>query len=186
MNKPGVASRNRGATSTFLLVLAMKICPESYCKKTYPDSATYCSVHGTTLKSVSVLEPGSGVREWIILRELGKGGFGTVYHVRHAILQNRQRALKILNPEYAGDRAFLRMLQAEAITTDKIQHPNVVEIHDVGTAEDGSPFIVMEYVEGKTVAEILRPPPLKESDPGIPLNPQWAVNIAIQVCNALE
>jgi serine/threonine protein kinase/tetratricopeptide (TPR) repeat protein len=164
----------------------MKICPEPYCKKTYPDSATYCSVHGAILKSVSVLEEGSSVREWIILRQLGKGGFGTVYLVRHSILQNRERALKILNPEYAGDPAFLQMLQAEAITTDKIQHPNVVEIHDVGTTEDGTPFILMEYVNGKTLAEILRPAPLKAADAGIPMHPRRALLIAIQVCNALE
>ena len=164
----------------------MKICPEPSCKKTYPDSAGYCLLHGLALKPVSVLEPGASIREWTIVKQLGKGGFGTVYHVRHAILQNRERALKVLNPEYARDDGFLRMLQAEAVTTDRIQHPNVLEIHDVAMAEDGSPFIVMELVDGKTLAEILHPRPSAESSPGVPLDVPRALRLAIQICRALE
>jgi serine/threonine protein kinase len=156
------------------------------CNKTYPDSASYCSLHGIALKSLSVLEPGATIREWTVLRLLGKGGFGTVYHVRHSILQSRERALKVLNPEYAANDTFLRMLQTEAITTDRIHHPNVLQIHDVGTAEDGSPFIVMEYVDGKTLAEILHPGSLKRPQLGVALEVHRALRIAIQICSALE
>lgn len=79
-------------------------------------------------------------------RPLGRGGFGEVWCALQETL-GRRVALKLLRPDRLGERS-LRRFEAERESLRLLAHPNVAKIYDAGTAEDGSPFIAMEYIEG--------------------------------------
>ncbi len=81
-----------------------------------------------------------------ILAPLGKGGMGEVYRARDSRL-NREVALKVLPTEFAQDADRLRRFEQEALATSALNHPNILTVHDFGL-HDGTPFIVMELLEG--------------------------------------
>ena len=85
---------------------------------------------------------------------LGEGGMATIYLARDTKLQ-RDVAIKILRPEYGRDAAFVARFQQEAHSAAGLSHPNIVQVFDYGTDEAG-PYIVMEYVDGQDLGEILR------------------------------
>jgi serine/threonine-protein kinase len=104
------------------------------------------------------LMPGSRFGRYEVERHLGRGGMGDVYLVRDTVI-NRQAALKTIRPEQNLDPAeVIEMRQRfyrEAQTAGKLTHPNIVTIYDVG--EDlGMSYIVMEYVEGHTLAQWMK------------------------------
>src|SRR5438045_9510210 len=84
---------------------------------------------------------------------LGHGGMATVYLARDHKL-DRDVAIKLLADNFAGDDEVRKRFSREAWVAAKLDHPNVVQVFDVGE-EDGRPFIVMEYVEGGTVGDRL-------------------------------
>jgi serine/threonine protein kinase len=88
------------------------------------------------------------------VRLLGRGGMGTVYLAEH-ILLGRQRALKFISSELSRDATFLRRFRREAQAAIELRHPNVVEVVDLDQAEDGSPYIAMEFVEGPDLRHAL-------------------------------
>ena len=98
------------------------------------------------------LEPGSVFEKYTILKQLGSGGMGAVYLVKHNLLDSLF-ALKVLHPEIAEQNSscvhrFIR----EAKLACKIKHPNLIEVHDAGrNAETGIYYIVMDYVSGGSV-----------------------------------
>jgi len=111
-----------------------------------------------------------------IERPLGQGGMATVY-LAHDEELDRPIALKILADNLAGDATFRDRFEREARLAARLSHPNVVRVFDVGES-DGRPFIVMEYVEGDTLAdELVRHGPLP---------PARAVELALQICSGLE
>lgn len=85
---------------------------------------------------------------------LGSGGMADVYLAEDIMLE-KYIAIKILKKELINNRESLRYFQNEAEVISHLSHPNIVEVYDVGMAE-GHPYIVMEYVEGKTLKEIIR------------------------------
>jgi serine/threonine-protein kinase len=85
-------------------------------------------------------------------RTLGEGGMAAV-HLAHDLELDRPVAVKILNPALAADEAFRERFLREARNAARLAHPNVVHVFDAGTDDDGVPYIVMEYVEGGTLAE---------------------------------
>ncbi len=87
-----------------------------------------------------------------IEQPLGRGGMGTVHLAKDTVL-GRQVAVKVLADHLAADDAFRQRFLQEARLTARLCHPNVVQVFDAG--DDGRPFLVMEYVEGETVAERL-------------------------------
>ena len=89
-----------------------------------------------------------------IIRSIGEGGMANVYLARDLIL-DREVAVKILRGDLAGDEKFVRRFQREAIAASSLSHPNIVEMYDVGE-DDGNYFIVMEYVEGKTLKSLIK------------------------------
>lgn len=89
---------------------------------------------------------------WEILRLLGRGGMGAVYHARQPDL-DRDIAIKLLPIETSADEAFVQRFQREARTLAKLRHPNIVALHEFGTTAAGHPFFAMEYVDGTTLAE---------------------------------
>ena len=105
-------------------------------------------------------------------RPLGHGGMATVFLARDEEL-DRPVAIKVLAQNLAGDKAFRERFLREARLAAQLSHPNVVSVYDAGEAEDGRPFIVMEYVPGTTLAEVGR------------LEPGEAVGLLVQACQGL-
>jgi predicted Ser/Thr protein kinase len=115
-----------------------------------------------------------------ILSELGRGTSGVVYKARDPKL-DRLVAMKILRPELVSLEesgvGLKERFHQEAVAAGRLTHPAIVAVHDVGEAE-GRPFMVMEYIDGGTLADLLlggRPLPLAD-----------AVGIVVQVCAALD
>jgi serine/threonine protein kinase len=111
----------------------------------------------TTVTHVGAADAPS-VYEYELLGELGRGGMGVVYKARQAGLNRVVALKKILADQLAGPQERARF-HAEAQAAARLQHPNIVQIHHVGE-EDGQPFLVMEYVEGESLAQRLAAGPL--------------------------
>ena len=89
-----------------------------------------------------------------IIRSIGEGGMANVYLANDTILERRV-AVKILRGDLASDEKFVRRFQREAISASSLSHPNIVEMYDVGE-DEGKYFIVMEYVEGKSLKSLIK------------------------------
>ncbi len=89
-----------------------------------------------------------------IIRTIGEGGMANVY-LAHDLILDRDVAVKILRGDLANDEKFVRRFQREAISASSLTHPNIVGMYDVGE-DDGKYFIVMEYVEGKTLKSLIK------------------------------
>ncbi len=89
-----------------------------------------------------------------IIRSIGEGGMANVYLGYDTIL-DRNVAIKILRGDLSSDEKFVRRFQREALSASSLAHPNIVEMYDVGE-DDGIYYIVMEYVEGKTLKQLLK------------------------------
>jgi serine/threonine protein kinase len=88
-----------------------------------------------------------------IMGRLARGGMATVYQARDERLE-RPVAVKIIHPDHARDPQLLSRLADEAKTVARLAHPNIVAVYDQGTHE-GAPYLVMEYVRGRTLREVL-------------------------------
>jgi eukaryotic-like serine/threonine-protein kinase len=106
---------------------------------------------------------------------LGRGGMAEVYLGTDRVL-GRQIAVKVLGSQFSKDSSFVTRFRREAQSAAALNHPNVVSVFDTGS-DDGTHFIVMEYVQGKTLSQVIR-----ESGP---LMPERAVEIALAVAEAL-
>ena len=89
-----------------------------------------------------------------IIKSIGEGGMANVY-LAHDTILDRDVAVKILRGDLADDEKFVRRFQREAISASSLSHPNIVEMYDVGE-DDGQYYIVMEYVEGKTLKSLIK------------------------------
>lgn len=89
-----------------------------------------------------------------IVRTIGEGGMANVYLAYDTIL-DRNVAVKVLRGDLATDEKFVRRFQREALSASSLSHPNIVEVYDVGE-DNGSYYIVMEYIEGKHLKQLLK------------------------------
>lgn len=89
-----------------------------------------------------------------IIRTIGEGGMADVY-LAHDTILDRNVAVKILRGDLADDEKFVRKFQREAISASSLSHPNIVEMYDVGE-DNGKYFIVMEYIDGKTLKSLIK------------------------------
>jgi tRNA A-37 threonylcarbamoyl transferase component Bud32 len=96
---------------------------------------------------------GDRLGKWVIFKELGRGGMGSVYLAQEE-LTGKQVALKVLAPALAQDIGFLQRFQREIETLSKLDHPNIVRFYEAGF-ENGHYFYAMEYVEGVNLEQIL-------------------------------
>ena len=99
------------------------------------------------------LKVGSRLGPYELLAPLGAGGMGEVYRARDARLE-RYVALKVLPDSLSRETERLSRFEKEARSASALNHPNIVTIYDIGTAE-GTSYIAMELVEGKTLRELL-------------------------------
>jgi serine/threonine protein kinase len=115
-----------------------------------------------------------------IERQLGRGGMGTVYLATH-VGTERPVAVKIIAPQFMKRAEFVERFRREARAAGRLRHPNVVDVTDFGIAEneDGqTAYLVMEYLDGCTLGEIL------EEEKKLPLS--WSLDILEQVCSAVH
>ena len=89
-----------------------------------------------------------------IVKSIGEGGMANVYLANDTIL-DRKVAIKVLRGDLSNDEKFIRRFKREALSVSNLSHPNIVEVYDVGE-EDGNYYIVMEYIEGKTLKQLLQ------------------------------
>ena len=108
-------------------------------------------------------------------RQIARGGMAEVYLARDLLL-DRPVAVKVLFDEFANDASFVERFRREAKAAANLNHPNIVSVYDWGE-QQGTYFIVMEYVEGRSLADILK----TEG----PLHPDRAAEIAVDVSAAL-
>lgn len=89
-----------------------------------------------------------------IIKTIGEGGMANVYLASDTILE-RKVAIKVLRGDLSNDEKFIRRFKREALSVSNLSHPNIVEVYDVGE-EEGNYYIVMEYIEGKTLKQLLQ------------------------------
>lgn len=124
-----------------------------------------------------ILEPGKLLGErYEIIKRIGAGGMSIVYLAKCNKL-NRYVAIKVLRDEFARDEDFVKKFRAEAFSAGSLSHPNIVGIYDVGSEEDLH-YIVMEYIEGKTLKEVIE-------EQG-KIAPQMALQYGMQIVSALR
>ncbi len=124
---------------------------------------------------IKKLEAGKRFGYYEIINQIGVGGMGEVYLARDKKL-DRKVAIKILNEEFNEDQSHLQRFVSEAKAASALNHPNILTIYEFGEAEDAR-FIVSEYIEGKTLREIIR-----ESKLTLP----QILDISIQITDALS
>jgi serine/threonine protein kinase/predicted nucleic acid-binding Zn-ribbon protein len=112
-----------------------------------------------------------------IVRMIGQGGMGAVFEAKHQTLP-RKFAIKILRPELARSRDFVERFRREAVAAGRIEHPNIIYITDFGTMDEGSLYLVMEFLEGAGLDQLL------SRHVRLPLS--RAIPILAQVADALD
>ena len=89
-----------------------------------------------------------------IIQAIGEGGMANVY-LAHDVILDRDVAIKVLRGDLAGDEKFVRRVQREALAASSLSHHNIVEMYDVGE-DSGTYYIVMEYINGKTLKQLIK------------------------------
>lgn len=136
----------------------VKTCPQ--CKMRYPNEATYCFVEGSDLVELPDPRLGTVIASRYLLEEvIGEGGMATVYRARHK-LTDRAVAVKVMNPMLATDPIVRERFRREARSAQRLTHPNIIEIFDQGDTEDGTAFMVMELLQGESLAPVIARGPL--------------------------
>ncbi len=149
----------------------MKEC--QLCKNCFADAVVACPNDGMptvhTISGEPVLEG-----KYHLECRLGQGGMGVVYKARHAYLKT-QLAIKVILPDLVGnDPQLVTRFRQEALAAAAIRHQNVVSVTDYGVIDGSVPFLVMEYVEGESLHDLLA----REKS----LSPEKAFELISAVC----
>lgn len=154
----------------------MKTCPR--CNREFEDTTTLCPLDGTVLeKSGDELVGQMLADRYRIDERISEGGMGTVYRATH-ILMDKRVAIKVLHPSLAADDKIVARFSREARAASRISHPHALNVTDFGESDSGVVFLVMEYLDGKTLKEAI------QSEGPMPL--QRVVEIIKQVSGALD
>ncbi len=155
-----------------------KVCPK--CRRRYDVGAAFCQTDGVRLQLTDErVDPYIGqtlLDQFKIEEKIGAGGMGTVYRARQTTL-HRDVAIKILHPELADNRDAVRRFKREARVCTALDHPNVVRVFLFGQLKDGSLYIVMEYLRGRSLLDVVT------ADGALPVH--RALHIATQICDGV-
>lgn len=149
------------------------------CSKEFQGDMNTCPVDGTSLIALNKQDSflGKTLADRYHLTEIiGKGGMGVVYLARHEMM-DRLVALKMLQAELTQDEMSVKRFQQEAKAASHLNHPHLITLHDFGILPTGQPFLVMEYLQGVSLLDVLR----SEG----PLEPKRAVKIFSEVADGL-
>jgi eukaryotic-like serine/threonine-protein kinase len=132
----------------------MKICP--VCGKDYSDTNTLCPIDAAVLERKDDPLLGQTLAgKYLVEKLIKRGGMGAVYLGKH-VLMDKTVALKVLRPSLALDDDVVRRFSREAKAASRISHPHAVSVTDFGESENGVVFLVMEYLDGSTLKEIIK------------------------------
>ncbi len=132
----------------------MKTCPQ--CGIEYPDTTTLCPADGVALETTDDSLLGSTLAgKYRIEERLNEGGMGTVYRATH-VLMEKTVAIKVLRPSLAADEKIVARFSREARAASRISHPNALSVTDFGEDENGIVFLVMEFLSGRTLKQLIR------------------------------
>src|SRR3982750_3982182 len=130
----------------------MKECPS--CRGCFPDDVIHCPEAGTGTAISIAGEPILDGR-YQLERRLGQGGMGVVFQARHIFLKTAH-AIKVILPDLVGnDPMLVTRFRQEALAAAAIRHPNIIAVTDFGVARGTMPFLVMEFVNGQSLHEML-------------------------------
>lgn len=145
----------------------------------YDQSLTACPEDGGSLVSLmDVLTPGCIFDNYYrIEKELGSGGMSTVYLAEH-LMMNKKVAVKVLQTKFASDITTIQRFQRESQASAALNHRNLVAVHDFKVTDTGQAYMVMEFIEGISLAELIAG--------GKPVRWREAVVLLGEVCEGLE
>ncbi len=130
----------------------MKECPA--CKRCFPDEVNHCPQDGDATTPSLLGEPILDAR-YQLERRLGQGGMGVVFQARHIFLKT-SHAIKVILPDLVGnDPMLVTRFRQEALAAAAIRHQNIIAVTDFGVVRGTMPFLVMEFVSGKSLQDIL-------------------------------
>lgn len=143
------AGTKSGGASTNLAGFSPRyaVCPT--CSKQLAASVANCPDDDSTMKIVDKLEGQILDGKYKIVEFLGAGGMSTVYKARHIVL-DKILALKLLQPHLLGNARFVQRFQREAQAMARMQHPNLLTVHECGFLE-GVPFLLLDFIDGKSL-----------------------------------
>jgi len=132
----------------------MKACPK--CGAEYPDATTLCPSDGVALEKTDDSLLGQVLAgKYRIDERLSEGGMGTVYRGTH-VMMDKTVAVKVLRASLAADEKIVARFSREARAASKILHPHALSVTDFGEDEQGTVFLVMEFLSGQTLKELIR------------------------------
>src|SRR5437879_11703337 len=130
----------------------MKECPA--CRRCFPDEINHCPHDGDCTRPWLFCEPILDARYQLESR-LGQGGMGVVFRARHIFLKT-SHAIKVILPDLVGnDPMLVTRFRQEALAAAAIRHQNIISVTDFGVVRGTMPFLVMEFVKGKSLQEIM-------------------------------
>ncbi|CAN0578989.1 unnamed protein product, partial [Laminaria digitata] len=131
----------------------VRVCTQ--CASIYVEEVEFCGLDGAPLTTQDE-DPllGHELERYVVTGLLGVGGMGRVYKARHKHLE-RDYALKVLYGDLAANKGSVRRFKREAESAGRLDHPNVVTVHDFGQSAEGLFFLVMELVQGRTLRDAL-------------------------------
>ncbi len=152
---------------------ASRVCPQ--CNLSVSVSVTRCPNDGASLLDAS--EVGTELaRQYEFLSVIASGGMGTIYEARHVVL-NQRVSIKMMQKERLDEKNVKRFKQeAEALAA--LEHPNIIHVRDYGLTENGQPYMVLDYVEGMSMSQMI------QSRGPIPT--AFAIEFFIQIADALD
>jgi len=151
-------------------------CP--HCGDPHDESLKFCPKTGRLISAERLYPPDTMLEgKYRLRRALGVGGMGAVFEATHVLLDKRV-AIKLLLPDFAKDQEMCARLIREARAASATGHRNIVAVSDMGHTDDGTLFVVMEYVQGRTLKQVI--------STEAPMAVSRAVGLVDQVLSALE
>lgn len=167
-----------GMTEDKTLVNVSRRCPE--CKSTFGTDAAKCPHDGTLLLPFQQQDALIGslfAGRYRIEKEIGRGGMSIVYKGMHELM-HRPVAIKIMQAELLADPVSVRRFQQESEAASRLAHPHVVTAFDFGVTDASQPYLVLDFVEGTSLADEIK----KDGK----LLPKRTIHIFKQICDALD
>jgi serine/threonine-protein kinase len=154
----------------------LKVCPRCFTR--FPDAERFCLHDSSVLvEEQDIARLNTAVGNYRLDKILGRGGMGTVYSGEHIYIK-KPVAVKILHPQFARYPEAVNRFLREARAASSINHPNIVDVTDFGLLPDSTVYFVMEFLEGKSLEDVI------EREGAVELH--RSLNIANQISHALE